>query len=119
MIIPIVSGDSYVLQGTVDKNAAYSPAIDDLKNDGKLPGKVRVRQIKYLNNIVEQEHRFIQRIIQSMLGFQSFHTARKTIKGIKAIHMLRKGQVKGLNHSVLDEIVLLINCLVSLYKSEI
>jgi transposase-like protein len=90
---------------TVDKNAAYPPAIDDLKKDGKLPDKVKIRQIKYLNNIIEQDHRFIKRIVKPMLGFQSFHTASKTLKGIEAMHMLKKGQVDGLNRCVLDEVI--------------
>ena len=88
----------------VDKNAAYPPAIDDLKTDGKLPDKVKVRQIKYLNNIIEQDHRFIKRIVKPMLGFKSFHTASKTIKGIEAMHMVRKGHVEGLSRCVLDEV---------------
>jgi len=65
---------------TVDKNPAYPPAIKELKNDRILPQNVSLRQIKYLNNIVEQDHRSIKRIVRPMLGFQSSHTASKTIK---------------------------------------
>ena len=65
---------------TVDKNPAYPPALNKLKNDRILPQNVNLRQIKYLNNIVEQDHRSIKRIVRPMLGFQSFHTAIKTLK---------------------------------------
>jgi len=64
---------------TVDKNPAYPNAIQELKNDRILPKNVSLRQIKYLNNIVEQDHRFIKRIVRPMLGFQLFYTAIKTL----------------------------------------
>jgi IS6 family transposase len=54
---------------TVDKNPTYPPAIDKLKNDKILPKNVGLRQIKYLNNIIEQDHRSIKRIVNPMLGF--------------------------------------------------
>ena len=66
---------------TVDKNPAYPAAINELKNDKILPKNFNLRQIKYLNNIIEQDHRSIKRIIRPMLGFQSFCTAIKTLKG--------------------------------------
>jgi IS6 family transposase len=89
---------------TVDKNPAYPPAIDELKNDKILHKDVGIRQIKYLNNIIEQDHRYIKRIIAPMLGFQSFRSASKTLKGIEAMNMIKKGQVNDLNYSVLNEI---------------
>ena len=78
---------------TVDKNPAYPPAINELKNDRILPQNVNLRQVKYLNNIVEQDHRSIKRIVRPMLGFQSFSTANKTIKGIEIIHMIKKDRL--------------------------
>ena len=57
---------------TVDKNPAYPPAIDKLKNDEILPINVGIRQIKYLNNTIEQDHRSIKRIVNPMLGFSVF-----------------------------------------------
>jgi len=60
---------------TVDKNPAYPPAIHELKNDIILPKNVGTRQIKCLNNIIEQDHRSIKRIVNPMLGFQSFRSA--------------------------------------------
>jgi len=83
---------------TVDKDPAYPPAIDELKNDKILPKKVGIRQIKYLNNIIEQDHRSIKRIVNPMLGFQSFRSANKTLKGIEAMNMIKKGQVNNVNY---------------------
>lgn len=50
--------------------------------------------MKYLNNIVEQDQRFIKRLVKPGLGFQSFHTAWRTLRGYEAMHMIRKGQVE-------------------------
>ena len=79
-----------------DKHAAYPPAFAALQEDKMLPPSTELRQNKYLNNVIEQDHRFLQRVIKPGLGFKSFHTARRTIKGYEAMHMLRKGQVIGL-----------------------
>jgi transposase-like protein len=83
---------------------ADPPAIDKLKNDKILPKNIGIRQIKCLNNIIEQDHRSIKRIINPMLGFQSFRSANKTLKGIEIMHMIRKGQVNDLNYSVFNEV---------------
>ena len=80
---------------TVDKNATYPPAIKALKADESLPETTKARQSKYLNNIVEQDHRFINRRVRPGLGFGSFNTARRTLKGYESMNMIRKGQVKG------------------------
>jgi transposase-like protein len=82
---------------TVDKNAAYPVAIDELKQDKTLKAETELRQRKYLNNTIEQDHRNIKRIVKPMMGFQSFNTARKTLRGIEAMAMMRKGQVKGIS----------------------
>ncbi len=82
---------------TVDKNAAYPVAINELKEDKTLKTETELRQIKYLNNIIEQDHRNVKRIVKPMMGFQSFNTARRTLRGIEAMSMIRKGQVKGVD----------------------
>ncbi len=79
----------------VDKNAAYPPAIDELKADEQLPETTELRQVKYLNNQVEQDHRFIKRLTKAGMGFSSFNTARRTLRGMEAMNMIRKGQVQG------------------------
>ena len=79
----------------VDKNQAYPPAIEELKNEGVLAATSQLRQCKYLNNILEQDHRFIKRRVNPGLGFSSFKTAHRTIKGYEAMNMIRKGQIEG------------------------
>jgi IS6 family transposase len=79
----------------VDKNAAYPKAMEVLKADETLPETTELRQVKYLNNIVEQDHRNIKRITQQMISFKSFNSARRTLRGIEAMNMIRKGQVQG------------------------
>ena len=81
----------------VDKNAAYPPAIDALKADEHLPETTELRQVKYLNNRVEQDHRFIKRLTKPGMGFKSFNTARRTLKGFEAMNMIRKAQVQGVD----------------------
>ncbi len=78
-----------------DKHAAYPPAFAALQQDKTLFSSTELRQNKYLNNVIEQDHRFLQRLIKPGLGFKSFNSARRTIKGYEAMHMLRKGQVMG------------------------
>jgi transposase-like protein len=60
-------------------------------------------RVKYLNNIVEQDHRFIKKITRPMLGFKSFLSAEQTLKGIEAMHMIKKGQAEN-NSSVLSAV---------------
>ena len=81
----------------MDKNAAYPPAVEQLKADEQLPETTQLRQVKYLNNRVEQEHRFIKRLTKLGMGFGSFNTARRTIRGLEAMNMLRKGQVEAVD----------------------
>ena len=81
---------------TVDKNAAYPAAIDALKADETIEKEAELRQSKYLNNVVEQDHRNIKRIVKPMMGFKTFNSARRTLSGIEAMNMIRKGQVKGI-----------------------
>jgi transposase-like protein len=76
---------------TMDKSGANKAAIDQIIDDKGI--SVVVRQVKYLNNIVEQDHRAIKRITKPMLGFQSFQSARNVLAGIELIHMIRKGQL--------------------------
>ena len=79
----------------LDKNAAYPKAIAELKAAGTLPEAVELRQVKYLNNLIEQDHRFIKRLTKPGMGFFSFSTAWHTLQGYEAMNMLRKGQIQG------------------------
>ena len=79
----------------VDKNAAYPKAITELKAAGILPASVKLRQVKYLNNLVEQDHRFIKRRVKPGLGFFALETAWRTLQGYEVMNMIRKGQMRG------------------------
>jgi IS6 family transposase len=81
----------------VDKNAAYPKALGELKAEGIVPKSCELRQVKYLNTIVEQDHRFIKRRVKPGLGFFSFETAWQTLQGYEVMHMIRKGQIRGAN----------------------
>jgi IS6 family transposase len=81
---------------TVDKNPAYPKAVSELKGDAKLWRFSRLRQVKFLNNIVEQDHRRVKRLTHAGLGFGSFWTARRTLAGFEAMAMIRKGQVQNI-----------------------
>jgi len=78
---------------TVDKNPAYPVAIQKLKEEKRMPEGIQIRQVKYLNNIVEQDHRFIKKRVRSMLGFKSYETATSILSGVEAMHMMKKGQL--------------------------
>ncbi|EOO71740.1 IS6 family transposase [Bacillus mycoides] len=88
---------------TVDKNPAYPIAIEELKTEKKMPVGIQIRQIKYLNNIVEQDHRFIKKRVRSMLGLKSFRTAKSILSGIEAMHIIKKGQLILQDKSVQNE----------------
>jgi IS6 family transposase len=78
----------------VDKNPAYIGAVRDLKQEKLLPEHCKRRPSQYMNNIVEQNHRFMKRKINPGLGFGSYPTAWRTIQGYETMHMIRKGQVE-------------------------
>jgi transposase, IS6 family len=66
---------------TADKNAAYPKALHELKQEEIIPEGCQLRQSKYLNNLVEQDHRFIKRLVKPGMGFFSFETAWRTLQG--------------------------------------
>jgi transposase-like protein len=80
-----------------DKHASYPEAFAASIKEKVLPRDCKLRRVKYLNNIIEQDHRYIRRRWRAMRCFRSFHTAERTLDGIEALHMMRKGQVKRLD----------------------
>jgi transposase-like protein len=76
---------------TVDKSGANLAALEAINAERQTP--IRIRQNKYLNNVVEQDHRAIKRIIRPMMGFKDFRCARIILSGIEIMHMIRKGQL--------------------------
>ena len=78
---------------SIDKSGANAAAIESLK--GETGVEIEVRQSKYLNNLVEQDHRAVKRITRPMMGFKSFCTASIIIAGIETMHMIKKGQLRS------------------------
>jgi len=79
----------------VDNNAAYPKTVETLKSNHHLPPACELRQVKDLNNLVEQDHRFIKRRTRPGLAFFSFDTALRTLAGDQTMTMIRKGQING------------------------
>ena len=79
------------------QSGANKAAIDEIRVS--IEKQIMVRQVKYLNNIVEQDHRAVKRITRPMLNFKSFQAAKCVLAGIELMHMIRKGQLmlKGCN----------------------
>ena len=79
---------------TIDKSGANTAAIEGIRADSGAD--IKLRQSKYLNNLIAQDHRAIKRVVRPMLGFKSFRCARAIIAGIETMHMIKKGQLVGL-----------------------
>ncbi len=77
---------------TIDKSGANLAALHAVNAERDTP--IKIRQVKYLNNVVEQDHRAVKRIIRPMLGFKDFHCARVILSGIEIMHTISKGQMK-------------------------
>ena len=82
---------------TMDKSGANKAAMDEINARGET--SIIVRQVKYLNNIVEQDHRAVKRVTKPMFNFKSFQAAKCVLAGIELMNMIRKGQfmLKGCN----------------------
>ncbi|OXC77958.1 Mobile element protein [Caballeronia sordidicola] len=77
---------------TIDKSGSNLAALQAVNAARETP--IMIRQLKYLNNVVEQDHRAVKRITRPMLGFKDFRCARIILSGIEVMHMIRKGQMK-------------------------
>ena len=83
----------------VDKSGANKCALDNINDNYPEGEKIEISQNKYLNNMIEQDHRFIKRRTKPALGFKSFNGAKQTITGIEISHMIKKGQLKTSNQN--------------------
>jgi putative transposase len=81
---------------TIDKSGTNTAAIESYNTEHEAG--IEIRQVKYLNNIVEQDHRPIKRQVRPMLGFKSFRSAAVTLAGIESMHMIRKEQLRAAGH---------------------
>jgi len=77
---------------TLDGHAASHVAVGELQEEGVLPAKLLVRTNRYLNNVIEQDHRRVKQRVSPMLGFKRFGHATITISGIELIHQIKKNQ---------------------------
>ncbi len=82
---------------SVDKNAAYPEAFSASQAERIVPRDCKLRRVKYLNNVIEQDHRFVKKKVRASQCFKSFHTAERTPEGIESVNRMRKGQVKRLS----------------------
>jgi len=87
----------------VDKAPSYPPAVNSAKQAGYLPDETELRQVKYLNNGVEGDHGKMKRLISPGLGFWSFNTARKTLRGYEIMRMIKKQQVPAAGNSAASQ----------------
>jgi putative transposase len=85
---------------TIDKNGANTAAVEAMRADSGI--EIELRHSKYLNNIVEQDHRAIKRIVRLMMGFKSFRCAHFILAGIETMHMIKKGQLDCRNAQALS-----------------
>ena len=95
-----VKGQWVYLYRAVDKFGANYAGIENINMLLMLAGLIcfiEICQIKYLNNLIEQDHRFIKKITKLMMGFKAFYLAQATINGIETAHMIRKGQLSEEN----------------------
>ncbi|PFN21662.1 hypothetical protein COJ50_19505 [Bacillus cereus] len=68
-----------------------------------MPEGIKLRQVRYLNNIVEQDHRFIKKRVRPMLGVKSFKTATSILSGVEAMHVIKKEQIDLRDQSVQNQ----------------
>ena len=84
----------------IDKSGSNTAALINANKGLPINQQIEIRQNKYLNNLIEQDHRFIKKRTKPMLGFKSFHSAKITIAGIENIRMIHKGQLTSSNDNV-------------------
>ncbi len=92
-----IENNGVPLKINIDKSGANTAALEEINQERKSAGEepIEIRRIKYLNNPVEQDHRFIKRLTRPMLGFKSFISAGITLVGIEIVRMIKKGQLKS------------------------
>ena len=87
------NGRPYLIN--IDKSGSNESALVTINDNLTKDQQITIRQNKYLNNIVEQDHRFIKKRTRPMMGFKDFHSAKKTLFGIESVRMIKKGQITG------------------------
>ena len=95
-----IDANGFPKKGVMDKSGANYGGLENINFLLMLAGLisfVEILQVKYLNNLIEQDHRFIKKITNPMMGFKTFYSAKATIDGIETVHMSRKRQLSEEN----------------------
>ena len=95
-----INNNGFPHKVVMDKSGANYAGLENINMLLMLAGLIsfiEICQVKYLNNLIEQDHRFIKKITKPMMGFKAFHSAKATIDGIETAHMIRKGQLSDEN----------------------
>jgi putative transposase len=95
-----IDGSGLPHKVVMDKSGANQAGLENMNCLLMLAGLIsfiEICQVNYFNNLVEQDHRFLKKITQPMLGFKAFHSAKATLDGIETAHMIRKGQLTDEN----------------------
>ena len=82
-----------------DKAKAYPKALENLTESGLLPDSTEHRAVKYLNNLIEQDHRYVKKRVVASQHFREFWSAYRTISGYESMNMIRKGQIKNVKQN--------------------
>jgi transposase-like protein len=87
----------------VDKSPTFPPALSELQSENVMPKKTKLRAIKYLNNSMENDHKFTKSKSRYRQWYQSFSTARNTLNGIETMRMIQKGQIHNIGKDVVKQ----------------
>jgi transposase-like protein len=87
----------------VDKSPTFPPALSELQSEIVMPKKTKLRAIKYLNNSMENDHKFTKSKSRYRQLYQSFSTARNTLNGIETMRMIQKGQIRNIGKDVVKQ----------------
>ena len=98
-----------------DKHAPYQSSIKELKNEGIIDDKTEYSRVKYLNNIIESDHGRVKRRLRPMLGFKSFTSAGRCIKGVETMIIFAKNQSFWITNNLKNQITF-INKLFNLHS---
>ena len=94
-----------------DKAKAYPKALEELTESGLLSDSTEHRAVKYLNNLIEQDHRYVKKRVIASQHFREFWSAYRTISGYEAMNMIRKGQIENVKKGDILEQINFINSL--------
>jgi len=87
----------------VDKSPSFPPALSELQSSGQAPTATKLRAVKYLNNSIENDHKFIKSKSRYRRWYQFFSSARNTLDGMESMRMIRKGQVRFLGKDIIKQ----------------